>query len=52
MTFIFTEVVILQLYSLYEEIICREEEDEEVGGRGLVKKKSLLEYTCRDLLWL
>ena len=37
-----------------EGIICREEEeeDEEGGGRVLVKKKSLLEYTCRDLLWL
>ena len=35
-----------------EGIFCREEEDEEVGGRVLVKKKSLLEYTCRDLLWL
>ena len=30
-----------------EGIFCREE-----GDRGGGEKKSLLEYTCRDLLWL
>ena len=32
MTFIFTAVEILQLYSLYEGIFCLEEGYEEVGG--------------------
>ena len=40
MTFIFAVVEILQLYSLYEGIFCREE-----GDRGGGEKKSLPEKT-------
>ena len=43
MTFIFTEVVILQLYSLNEGVICREEKPGALGAEGDKKKASVAE---------